>query len=145
MKKIVSPRQQRGFSLLEVLIATVVLSIGLLGLASLQTASLRNNNGALHRSQATIMAYDILDCMRANQKEAQLGTYDIGYTQTSTNSGVVGKDINTWKQDLTQLPQGDGQIKSSGNDVTISIRWLDIDQNNQNGKHYETVTLDTQL
>ena len=145
MKKTARPQHQRGFSLLEVLIATVVLSIGLLGLASLQTASLKNNNGALHRSQATIMAYDILDCMRANQKKVELGAYDIGYAQTSQNSGVVGTDINTWKQELTQLPQGDGQIKSSGHDVTITIRWLDIDQNNQSSKHYETVTLDTQL
>lgn len=138
-------RKQRGFSLLEVLIATVVLSIGLLGLASLQTASLKNNNGALQRSQATIMAYDILDAMRANQKKVEIGDYDIGYGQTSNNSGVVGTDINTWKQELKQLPQGDGQIRTNGLDATITIRWLNINKNNQSSSHYETLTLDTQV
>jgi len=145
MKNMVSPRQQRGFSLLEVLIATVVLSIGLLGLASLQTASLKNNNAALQRSQATIMAYDIIDAMRANQKKVEIGDYAIGYGQISQKSGVVGTDINTWKQELKQLPQGDGQIITNGLNVTITIRWLNISKNNQNSSHYETVTLDTQV
>lgn len=61
-----SRRLQGGTSLLEVLIAVVILSIGLLGLAGLQVASLRVNQGALQRSQATTLAYDMLDRMRAD-------------------------------------------------------------------------------
>ena len=67
---------QRGFSLLEVLIAVVVLSIGLLGLASLQATSLRMNQEALMRSQEAHLAYDMIDRMRANRPGFIAGTYN---------------------------------------------------------------------
>lgn len=140
-----SIRRQTGYSLVEVLIATVILSIGLLGLASLQTASLKDNSAALQRSQATIMAYDILDCMRANHKQATTGAYDIGYTQTSNSQGIAGNDIDTWKQELQQLPKGEGQIQTVGNNVQITIRWLNTHSKHAASYAYQTVTLDTQL
>lgn len=56
----------KGFTLIEVLIAMLVLAVGLLGLAALQVTGLRNNLSAYHRSQATILAYDMADRMRAN-------------------------------------------------------------------------------
>ena len=55
-----------GFTLIEVLVAMLVLAVGLLGLAGLQATSLRNNQSAYNRSQATQLAYDIADRMRAN-------------------------------------------------------------------------------
>ena len=55
-----------GFTLLEVLIALLVLSIGLLGLAALQTVGLRSNQMATMRTTAVQAAYDITDRMRAN-------------------------------------------------------------------------------
>lgn len=55
-----------GFTLIEVLIATLVLAAGLLGLAGLQVASLRDNQSAYNRSQATQLTYDIADRIRAN-------------------------------------------------------------------------------
>ncbi len=63
-------RRCRGFSLMEVLVALLVLAIGLLGLAALQTQGLRFNQGAYVRSQATILAYDIMDSMRAARGNA---------------------------------------------------------------------------
>ena len=60
-------RGQRGFTLLEVLIALLVLSIGLLGLAALQTVGMRSNQMANMRTMATQIAYDMTDRMRANQ------------------------------------------------------------------------------
>ncbi|MCI0734504.1 MAG: type IV pilus modification protein PilV [Methylococcaceae bacterium] len=56
----------RGFTLVEVLIAVFVLALGLLGLCGLQVASLQNNHSAYLRSQATLLAYDMADRMRAN-------------------------------------------------------------------------------
>jgi len=58
---------QIGFTLIEVLIAVVVLSIGLLGLAGLQTAGLHSNQSANLRTQATLLAYDMIDRMRASR------------------------------------------------------------------------------
>ena len=55
-----------GFTLIEVLIAMLVLAVGLLGLAGLQATSLKNNQSAYNRSQATQLAYDIADRMRSN-------------------------------------------------------------------------------
>lgn len=69
------PRPARGFSLIEVLIALLVLAVGLLGLAFLQAAGLRFNNDSYMRSQATLLAYDLVDRMRANRKAAMAGAY----------------------------------------------------------------------
>ena len=55
-----------GFTLIEVLIAMLVLAVGLLGLAALQASSLRNAQSAYNRSLATELAYDLADRMRAN-------------------------------------------------------------------------------
>ena len=75
--------QQAGFSLLEVLIAVVILSIGLLGVAALQAQSMRYNHQAYLRGQAVQLAYDMSDRMRANDS-----MIDSNGDTTSTASGV---------------------------------------------------------
>ena len=62
---------QRGATLIEVLVAMLVLSIGLLGLAGMQMTALKSNQSAYYRSQATVLAYDIIDRMRANRADAR--------------------------------------------------------------------------
>ncbi|MCP5152292.1 MAG: type IV pilus modification protein PilV [Ectothiorhodospiraceae bacterium] len=62
--------RERGFSLMEVLIALLVLGIGLLGLAALQAQGLRFSTESYSRSQATVLAYDIIDRIRANRANA---------------------------------------------------------------------------
>lgn len=69
---------QNGFSLVEVLVALMVLSIGLLGLAALQTTSMKFNTDSYFRTQATYFVYDIIDRMRANSNSVVSGgTYDV--------------------------------------------------------------------
>ena len=65
-----------GFSLLKVMVAMLVLSIGLIGIAGLQMAGLRSNQNAFLRSQATILASDIIDRMRVNTQGVQNGNYN---------------------------------------------------------------------
>lgn len=60
--------RQAGFTLLEVLIAVVVLAVGLLGLAKLQTTGLRQAHSSNLRTQATLLAYDITDRIRTNRQ-----------------------------------------------------------------------------
>ena len=56
----------RGFSMIELLVAVLVMGIGVLGITGLQMVSLQNNRGALVRAEAVQLAYDILDRIRAN-------------------------------------------------------------------------------
>jgi type IV pilus assembly protein PilV len=64
------PRAQRGFTLLEVMIAVVILSVGLLGMALLQSTSLRAAQTTNERSQATMLVYEMMDMVRANRRQA---------------------------------------------------------------------------
>jgi type IV pilus assembly protein PilV len=121
----------RGFTLVESLVALVVLSIGLLGIASLQLSSLRWNHGASLRSQATLLAYDILDRMRANQVVARTTTdYVVAMSATKTGTTVADKDVAQWKTTLLQtLPSGDGSIErivvGTETNFRITVRWDD--------------------
>lgn len=119
-----SPRalrtQQFGFTLIEVLIAVLVLSIGLIGVAALQGMSLKNTQSAFMRSQATALAYDVTDRMRANVLSAQLGLYDPSTAATvtacksttgCTPQDMAKHDLAEWNAAIaTYLPLGQGFV-----------------------------------
>lgn len=124
-------RRQEGATLIEVLIAIVVLSIGLLGLAGLQVTSVQSNHSAYQRSQATLLAYDLADRMRANRTEALTNAYVIATFPTSSSSNPVtgtqaAKDKAEWLNNLARsLPNGTGRVQKTGNLVTIEVSWND--------------------
>lgn len=125
---------QRGFTLIEIMVAVVVLAIGLLGLAGLQATSLRFNSSAYLRSQATNLAYDIADRMRVNAVAARGGAYD-GVALQNTPPAcaaaalagtVANQDIQAWRNALTcTLPLGTGSIARNGTVFTITVQWDD--------------------
>ena len=82
-----------GFTLIEVLIAMLVLAIGLLGLAALQVNSLRNNQSAYNRTQATLLAYEMADRMRTNKTAIASGSYVSTSPPPGTQSSVFCNDI----------------------------------------------------
>jgi type IV pilus assembly protein PilV len=59
-------RSMQGFSMIELLVAVLVMGIGVLGITGLQMVSLQNNRGALLRGEAVMLAYDMMDRIRAN-------------------------------------------------------------------------------
>ena len=134
--------KQQGFTLLEVLIALLVLSIGLLGLAALQTTGLRSNEMASMRTTATMLAYDISDRMRANPQGTIDSNYKVGSgaltvtvpdcTSTDcTTAQMAAFDLVQWKTALALLPGGQGDITEIVGPPlvhTITVRW---DQNRQ--------------
>lgn len=104
--------------MLEVLIAVVILSIGLLGVAGLQALGLRNNQDAYMRSQAAILAMDIAERMRANMTGVQASEYDQGAANENgnCNNAAVGctaaelaqHDLYQWRTALfSALPTPD--------------------------------------
>ena len=128
--------KQSGFSLLEVLITLVILAIGLLGLAGLQTTGLKQNQSAYLRSQAAQMSYDIADRMRANM--SALSSYETTNpaTATAATSGcttapctkaqMASNDLYEWNKTLVDtLPSGTATISLSGGIYSISITWDD--------------------
>jgi type IV pilus assembly protein PilV len=142
--------QQRGFTLVEVLIAVLVMAIGLLGLAGLQLTSLQSNQSAYHRSVATMAAMEIADRMIANGGQVASYAIDIDTAPPSASNCVGGTcdpsamadfDLALWKcslgkhnEDATcqalgvsgELPSGDGRIvDDGGNQFTITIMWDD--------------------
>ncbi|KJS64413.1 MAG: hypothetical protein JM57_13890, partial [Comamonadaceae bacterium BICA1-1] len=60
-------KRQRGASLIEVLVAFLLLTFGLLGMSAMQINALQNNHSALQRSQASMLAHFKMDAMRANR------------------------------------------------------------------------------
>ena len=120
---------------MEVLIAVLILSIGLLGLASLQANGLRSNFSSYARSQAVILANDMADRMRANLTEAVAGTYNVNATVAGApdcaaaacnTADMANYDIATWYTSLQNtLPQGTGTIVGNGTVFTISVMWDD--------------------
>jgi type IV pilus assembly protein PilV len=147
----------QGFTLAEVLIALLVMSIGLLGFAALQTLNIRNNHSAYMRTQATLLAYDMIDRMRANVAAANAGNYLTTYgtapagtvnceTASCNALNMAVFDRNQWKCTLGRwnsdsvcantlnivgrLPNGDGQVTQNSDDIyTVSVRWDDRDNN----------------
>jgi type IV pilus assembly protein PilV len=115
-------RKHHGFSLVEVLVALFVLSIGLLGLAALQTTGLRLNHQSYQRTQATLEAYDIIDRIRANPAGMTAGVYDnidLSPNPSAVDCMAAGcdttqmadYDIGQWKASLTSLlSKGQGGI-----------------------------------
>lgn len=122
----------RGFSLLEVLVSIVILSLALLGLAGMMLSNLRNNHSAYHRSQATWLAYDMLDRVRANRERALAGNYNIALNATPSiseeNPQFHQRDLSQWRNALAStLPGGTGSVAvtSATRSVTVIIQWDD--------------------
>jgi type IV pilus assembly protein PilV len=150
-----SNRRQAGFTLIEVLVATLVLTVGILGVAAMQMVSFQTNQGAYMRSQAVYLAQDILDRMRANEQGYSTTTvYNAvdtsddatipaspGCVVTSGGCSALQmgqQDIREWAQNFTnidavgeyrpRLMNGVGTItRGAGNEFTVTVTWDERD------------------
>ncbi|QJD60324.1 type IV pilus modification protein PilV [Pseudomonas sp. gcc21] len=118
---------QRGVSLLEVLIAVLVLAIGVLGAASLQLNAVRYSASAAHTTHASFIAYDLLDRMRANADElaAYAGSVSGACEQdAAAPATIIALDRADFARAVTcQLPSGEASIRVAADTATITISW----------------------
>jgi type IV pilus assembly protein PilV len=122
--------KQRGVGLVEVLIAVLVLSIGLLGLAGLQLRTLRNNQSSLERGMAVAQTHFIVDAMRADRANAiELATsFNISLTAVNPTGPLFRQvAIRRWRENLVAaLGTGaTGSINCNGALCDIVVQWND--------------------
>lgn len=146
---------QHGFTLLEVLVAVFVLALGLLGFANLQTVGLRANQNAYLRTQAMILAYDIIDRMRSNMlvgdtnNDGKIDVYLDNYNSVAPQriancltpngcgpSEMVQYDLYEWQALIANtLPGGRATVClddipatpqcDGGNSYVVRVEWND--------------------
>lgn len=147
MNRVSNYRSNRGFSLVEVLIAVFVIAIGILGVSSAQLISLKNSQSSYYRSQANFLVMDMLDRMRANPDGVQAGHYNDINTKTVTASHalpacnasgcsleqIASADAAQWASFFSSndnpglLPGSVGTVKTditgTRTDITIEVTW----------------------
>lgn len=118
-------QQQAGMTLIEVLVAALILGLGLLGAASAQINALKYTDSARMSTQASFIAYDMLDRMRANAT----GDYRFSGVDVATSSvaGIVGQDLSDFKRNIRAFggESARGVISVSDRQVSINIYWDD--------------------
>jgi type IV pilus assembly protein PilV len=124
-----------GVGLIEILVAVVILSFGMLGIATMQIVSLRNSQSALSRSQAVVETYAILDAMRANLDVARINGYDLSTltcVAPKASSGTDAKalaanDLHDWINALHDNlgEQACGQVTCGSTKCEIVVTWDD--------------------
>ncbi|PXF32521.1 hypothetical protein WH50_04090 [Pokkaliibacter plantistimulans] len=124
---------QRGVGLIEILVALMVLAIGLLGVAALQTSSLRNNQSAFDRANAVVLVNDIVERMRANASVAKSDGYSLAFSSSSnscplpTGSSRADVDLSEWRTTIiaTLGDSACGAVSCTDGLCTITIRYDD--------------------
>jgi type IV pilus assembly protein PilV len=122
-----NPVRARGFSLIEVLVSIVVLSIGLLGLAALQVSGLRVGQSSFYRAQAAQFATDMADRLRANAGEARTCELALADATPTSPTTTCQRDLVDWRTRLRNLPGGNGavDVDLTTNMVTVTVQWDD--------------------
>ena len=135
-------RAQRGVSLIESLVALLVLALGILGLAGIQTRTLADTRLTNARAAAIRMSNDIQERMKLNVEAQSLAAnpYITGFgavaaattncnTAPCTAAQLAAFDLAQWKATLsTALPGGDAQIFASPDDTRqfgVLVSWTD--------------------
>ncbi len=130
----VTTRAERGFSLIEVLIALIIMSVGMLGIASLYVQSMQAGRTSLFRHNAVTLAGDVADRMRANPTGANAYTGAgannscVGMGTNCSNVQMAAHDILLWgQQAVDTLPNGAVTITFDNTVIppvyTIAISW----------------------
>jgi len=119
--------RQRGGSLVEVLVAVLILALGLLGVVAVQSAALRHAGGSLELTQAAIHGQSMLESMRSNRPGVLAGAYNTGGFACTPPAGTsrASGDVRRWLDSLQQAigASACGQIACSAAACRVAVRW----------------------
>lgn len=137
MKTHLPAHRQAGFSIVEVMVALVVLAVGMLGIASLYVTTLRSSGSAISRMQAVNLASDLADRIRANRfaRDAYAAAgakVDCIGTTDCSEEDMAANDLFLWQRQIDDLlpgadPQGTVVYQAGANDApdtyVITVSW----------------------
>ncbi|PUA27959.1 MAG: type IV pilus modification protein PilV [Cellvibrio sp. 79] len=124
---------EKGFGLIEVLVAVLLIGTSLLAMSSLQVRSLKQNNEALMRTEANLLAYDILERVRMASPMAP-------------NALVQPSAESLKKLASAVLPEGDAVLQCDGSRMcTIDITWTESSRTNDKKETASKFTYATRL
>ena len=134
----------RGFSLIEVMVAVLIVSLGLLGIAGTLLTATRSASSSYLEQNAVQYAYDMVDRMRANANAVTAGgpyTATLSAptsapsancnTSSCSSAQMAAWDVWEWQSLLhSNLPNGLGSVTvASGTDntvtITVKVQWID--------------------
>lgn len=139
-------RAQRGVGIIEVLIALLILSIGLLGMAALQVRTMRNNESALERSMAVAETHAIADAMRADRTNAINSRFDIALGDAAPTGDTFRETVlAAWRSNIENALGEDatGSVDCDGPLCEIVIQWND--SRGADGQEEQQITTWVQL
>lgn len=120
----------RGISLIEVMVSVVVIAIGLLGIAAMQSVALRGGQSSLESSQAVMQTSSIIESIRANRNN--VGAYNMGAMQCATPAGgsLAQNDIAAWIESLKNTIGTPADTTTCGQitgcpSCVITVQWDD--------------------
>lgn len=148
-------RASAGFTLLEVLVVLLIMSIGMLGIAGLQATTSRYKINSWAKASTSVLFSDFADRVRANPEESGLSYFDTGSaasvsayaladnwstqsaatltvstdcsTTTCTTAQRAVYDMTVWRQQIRrQLPQGGAIVSGNrGSGMNVTLMWFD--------------------
>ncbi|MDN5780705.1 MAG: prepilin-type N-terminal cleavage/methylation domain-containing protein [Luteimonas sp.] len=124
--RMVSRSRMCGISLIEVMVSVLVLGVGLLGIAAMQSVALRGGQSSLESTQAVMQTTAIIEAMRANWRSA--ADYNTAMMcDAKTGTSLAVNDLNHWVDSLQDtIGSGAcGQISDCPGDCVITVRWDD--------------------
>lgn len=140
----INSNSNRGFTLIEVLIALLIVAVGLLSVAALQLQGLKYNHEAYLRSQINILAYDMAERMRLNRNNAAdyVDDYEIPAAMPGgCDPAVAGDAVNDlacWRQQVFNAlpPGGNANITANGDLYTVTLSWVEKEDGTQRNITY---------
>lgn len=139
-------RHKSGMTLIEVLVATLIFAVGLLGAAVTQLNALKYTESSRMTSQASFIAYDMLDRIRANSGVDYSWALAERAPSSTAAASVRDLDLHDFEANIVGFAGESAKVSVaiSGDEVTVSISWDDAKGANVGGTR-ETLILTSRI